>query len=150
MYPTQTHPIPPNPLLPYPSYSTLTLPYPTLPYPTLPYPTLPYPTLPYPYPTAPHPTAPYPTLPYPTLPYPLRIQTHAHNQTSRSQAVMRQLLLHSLKVFFLWRKATLYKPSIPSFYTICACVLKPKIHCLRMSIFFEHWTVCYDALLSCT
>ena len=23
-------------------------------------------------------------------------------------------------------------------------------HCLRMSIFFEHWTVCYDALLSCT
>ena len=25
-----------------------------------------------------------------------------------------------------------------------------KLHCLRMSIFFEHWTVCYDTLLSCT
>ena len=29
-------------------------------------------------------------------------------------------------------------------------ILKAQGHCLRMSIFFEHWTVCYDALLSCT
>ena len=87
-YPTLPHPTLPYPILPYPY-----LPYDTLPYPTLTYPSLPYPyptlTLPYPYPTLPLPL-PYHPLPNPTLPlpYPLRIQTHAHNQASRSGATL--------------------------------------------------------------
>ena len=90
---------------------TLPHPYTTLHYPTLPYPNQAYPTLPYPIPTLlPFPTTPLPSLPYPNpyqptlplpsnhtlplphptlpLPYPLRIQTHAHNQASRSQATL--------------------------------------------------------------
>ena len=98
-YPTPHHPNPPQPCpTPTPPYPTLPLPYPDpthtlLPSPTLPYLTLLYPTLPYPTPTLlpyPHPTHRTPTLPNISLPlpYPLRIQTHAHNQASRSRATL--------------------------------------------------------------
>ena len=84
-------------------------PYPTLLYPTLPFftlpqppscpalPTLSYPThpcpdhpIPLPNPTSSLPLPSSPTGSYPTLPprYPLRIQTHAHNQASRSRATV--------------------------------------------------------------
>ena len=94
-YPTPFHPTQPKPCpTPTPPHPTLPLPYPyptLLSSPPLPYLTLPYPTIPYPNPTLlPYPTLPTPTLPNTTLPlpYPLRIQTHAHNQTSRSRATL--------------------------------------------------------------
>ena len=74
-HPTPSHPTPTLPL-PHP-YPTLPQPIPS---PTLTYPNLPCPTLPYATPTQSNPTLP--------LPYPLRIQTHAHNQASRSRATL--------------------------------------------------------------
>ena len=82
----------PTPTLPYPTHQPFsTLPYPNPNPPTLPSPPHPYPTLTYLIPTLlpyPYPTTTLPNLTPPTVPCPLRIQTHAHNQASRSRATL--------------------------------------------------------------
>ena len=105
-YPTLPQPCPtPTPTLPCPC-PTPTPPIPfyhPLPYPPLPYPTPPLPS--YPTPTIPTPTLPYSTQPYPTLPtpYPLRIQTHAHNQASRSRATLSCNSSYIINNASLWK-----------------------------------------------